>query len=255
VCGRPSKAGTASRRFKLERTRSGGRGRLEPGDSKPAARSADSARLLCRGATRRAYACVTSRAWSDRADLVDSRRTAKIQRMPLTVVVALTWAEKMLALSTLASAVVLGLTVVAVFAQLNESQKTRLAALVSDLSRRWDEEAFRAARIKMTNATPNEICQLVEKAYDDPAERNKEFYDLQALANFLETLGVLEALSGGLTIELIDGLYGSSILNTWISWEPTVQFLRSRSPHPGTAYQNFQALYLKIKDRRDHVPV
>jgi ABC-type transport system involved in cytochrome bd biosynthesis fused ATPase/permease subunit len=174
--------------------------------------------------------------------------------MPLTVVVALTWAEKMLALSTLASAVVLGLTVIAVFAQLNESQKTRLAALVSDLSRRWDEEAFRAARIKMTNATPNEIRQLVERAYHDPAERNKEFYDLQALANFLETLGVLEALSGGLTIELIDGLYGSSILNTWISWEPTVQFLRSRPPHPGTAYQNFQALYLKIKDRRDHVP-
>jgi hypothetical protein len=28
-----------------------------------------------------------------------------------------------------------------------------------------------------------------------------------------------------------------------------------RPPHPGTAYQNFQALYLRIKDRRDHAPV
>jgi hypothetical protein len=173
----------------------------------------------------------------------------------LVIEAALTWPEKMLALSTLASAIVLGLTALAIFAQLFESERTRLAALVADLSRRWDEELLRGARIEMTRSTPDGIREIVEAAYREPKNDHKTFYDLQALANFLETLAVLEAQSGGLRIELIDALYGSSVLHTWESWQPSVKYLQSLQP-PGsrTAYESFEGLYLKIKERRANPP-
>jgi hypothetical protein len=171
------------------------------------------------------------------------------------VTTTVTWTDKMIALSTLASAVVLGLTALAIFAQLGESERTRLAALLADLSRRWDEDLLRTARIEMARWKPGEIRQIVEAAYLDRQSDHPEFYKLEALANFLETLGVLEAQSGGLTLELIDSVYGSSVLNTWKSWQPSVDYLRSLQPRGRqTAYESFERLYLEIRERRANPP-
>jgi hypothetical protein len=155
---------------------------------------------------------------------------------------AVAWNDKVVAFSTLAGTIVVVASAVVGLRQLREAERTRLATLISDLTRRWDEPLLRTARLEFSSLTADELKALVQESYANPrGDEDRRYLRLQALPNFFEYLGVLETTTKGLTLELINVLWRSSILSTWRRWEPTITWIRSEAGVT-SFYANFERL-------------
>jgi hypothetical protein len=161
----------------------------------------------------------------------------------LRVLAGPSWTDKVTAIGTATAAGVVIVSAIIALVQLREAERTRLASLVADLSRRWDESLLQTARTRQAEFDSQQLLELVEKSWTT-GTADKNFYEMEALPNFFEGIGVLENRTRGLSIALIDDLWGSAILGTWGKWLPTVEYIRSQQTIP-TAYLNFEA----IKDR------
>ena len=156
---------------------------------------------------------------------------------------AVAWNDKIVAFATLAGTIVVVASAAVALRQLREAERTRLATLVSDLTRRWDEPLLRTARLEFSSLTAEELRTLVQASYANPRgdEDRRRYLRLQALPNFFEYLGVSEATTTGLSLELINVLRRSAILSTWRRWEPTITWIR-REAGVTTFYANFERL-------------
>jgi hypothetical protein len=156
--------------------------------------------------------------------------------------------------TAITTAILFGSAIFALW-NLQELKQTRYADLIADLSRRWDEPFMRASRVSNSKNTAYEIAVIAARVYRGSAQPADEeaFYELQALPNFIETLGVIEYDVHGLDILLIRRLWGSTILQTWDKWSRAVGFLRRRSREP-RVYANFELLVRRIRWLEENVP-
>jgi hypothetical protein len=161
------------------------------------------------------------------------------------------WAAKMTAFSTLATAIILLVTAIVALRQVGEARNARFAALAGDLTRRWDGILLRESRRAMIDHTAEEIRAIVERIYGGRADKKDEtdYYRLQALPNFIESVAIMEDEISGLSIELVDRLWGGAIIAAWERWELSVDYVRSQ-PHAQRVFVNFERLAKSLEARR-----
>lgn len=131
---------------------------------------------------------------------------------------------------------------------LGDSRRTRHSAVMTDLSRRWDEETLRRSRQEMAIRSSREIARISRRWWFSRATAGEEtlFYLLEALPNYLETLGVIEYEIDAVSLELIDRLWGSAITSTWLAWELPIALIRRRNHEP-RIYENFELLVERVQ--------
>jgi hypothetical protein len=149
------------------------------------------------------------------------------------------------------------LLVTALFAlwELRGSEQTRYAELLADLSRRWDEPLLANARRRIATLSAVDLEDLVLRMAEQrvSVQEGITYYRIQPLPNFIETLAVLEYDVSGLSIEILDQLWGSNILSDWDRWEPAIRALRVRTVDD-TIYANFELLANRIRWCREGKP-
>ena len=103
----------------------------------------------------------------------------------------------------------------------------------------------------MIGFTAEQIREIVERLYTGTASETDEsrFYRLSALPNFIECVAIMEAELAGLSLPLIDRLWGGAIIATWERWEPAVEYVRSQ-PHAEKVFVNFEVLARRLAERR-----
>ena len=145
----------------------------------------------------------------------------------MTLVLAHVWTEKMTAISTLL------LAVLAFYAlgSLGHAKRARHAQLIVDLTRRWDELLYREQMILVL--TPRRLQALVRLVYGGrPSKKARdEFLHLIQLPSLLETIGVLVE-QDALDVEIVDQLWGETIVDLWDRWAPAVKELQERANDP-----------------------
>ena len=159
-----------------------------------------------------------------------------------------------IAVFTALTAAILFFSAIFALRQLRETKNTRYAELLADLTRRWDEPLLRSARIAMAKRSPQEIETIVRDEYEGRGtpESEKIYYELQALPNFVEGIAVIQDETKGLTVPIVDRLWGSTIIVAWERWEPAVKYLQSRPlPYSKRNYRNFEELARLVKEHRE----
>ena len=114
--------------------------------------------------------------------------------------------------------VLLGSAVFALW-QLQESQHTRSAELLTDLSRRWDEPLLRDARLIASRRTAWDLATLQRRMWlgrGTPVDA-RDYYRLMPLPNFAEAIAVLVLDVSGVSLANIDTLWGGTIIGIWES--------------------------------------
>jgi len=102
-------------------------------------------------------------------------------------------------------------------------ERAREAQLLTDLSRRWNEEELTKSR-KAARNYKNGV--ELQKALQKLRENNEqEYYDLVRLPDFFEALGVL-VNSGCLSKQLTKDLFGTVIKHFYHLYGPAIQYLR-----------------------------
>jgi hypothetical protein len=150
-------------------------------------------------------------------------------------------------IATAVATIVLAAGVLFAFWQLRDAQKSRHAALATDLSRRWDEPALLKAQEAFSKATNKTIRDQAEILYAD-RDANRAKYDetvpaflaMQALPNFLEHIGSLEK-QGAIPLPVVDDLWGGAILVAWRHWRDAVQLMRDETGRE-TIYEDFRVI-------------
>lgn len=169
----------------------------------------------------------------------------------MIVGVAASSADWVTAGATVATAVVLFGSAVFALWQLRESQHTRSAELLTDLSRRWDEPLLREARLAASKLDAWELAKIQRRMWTGRRSPTDEaaYYRLMPLANFAEAIAVLVLDVSGVTLANIDTLWGGTILGTWAKWELAIRIIRRKSGTP-TSYANFEELVEALKMHR-----
>ena len=76
----------------------------------------------------------------------------------------------------------------------------------------------------------------------------RTYYELTPLPNFIEALSVIEDVSG-VSLELVNRLWGGTIIGAWAKWELAIRLIRRRSGEP-TSYENFEMFAKRLEDLR-----
>jgi hypothetical protein len=138
--------------------------------------------------------------------------------------------------------------------QLREAEKSRYASLVADLTRRWDEPLLASSRQAMSRHGHEEIRDIIRANYLREATEGQieEYYTLQALPNFIEGIAVIENEFEGLSLGLVDRLWGGVIIRAWERWSLAVEWLRGQSNATASdrAFENFERLAKSLAERR-----
>ena len=145
-----------------------------------------------------------------------------------------------------ASAAVLGLVVLGVallvaLSQTRVAVQSRHAALMADLSRRWDEEPIGEARRLVDLLGPRFPAVIAQ--WD--AAKDPRSYMVERVPNFFEDLSVLEQV-GAIDFEMIRMSLGRTVLEIWEIWEPHIVAQRRRWDDP-EIYLHFELLMKKMK--------
>jgi hypothetical protein len=139
--------------------------------------------------------------------------------------------------------------------QLREAEKSRYAALAADLTRRWDEPLLASSRQAMSLHGHEEIRDIIKANYTKKATEDEieAYYTLQALPNFIEGIAVIEDEFEGLSLDLVDRLWGGVIIRAWERWSMAVEWVReeSRATAADRAFENFERLAKSLAARRD----
>ncbi len=89
--------------------------------------------------------------------------------------------------------------------------------------------------------------QLLERMTIANRANSTHYYDLERFSNYFEHLGTLHKL-GALEIKWIDEMLGSSVVDFWEIWKPSVA--EERRPNKPKLYENWELIAQKIKRRR-----
>ncbi|MGH9197250.1 MAG: DUF4760 domain-containing protein [Acidimicrobiia bacterium] len=120
--------------------------------------------------------------------------------------------------------------------------KARHAALMADLSRRWDDPTLSDARRFMDLLGPN--LQATYERWD--RTQDPRAYILERVPNFFEDLSVLEQV-GAIDFEMIRMSLGRSVVDVWDIWAPTIRDVRHKYGDDQEIYQHFERLKLKME--------
>ena len=102
-------------------------------------------------------------------------------------------------------------------------ERAREAQLLTDLSRRWNEDELTKSRKAARNYKNGvELQQALQKMREN---NDQQYYDLVRLPDFFEALGVL-VNSGCLSKQLTKDLFGTVIEYYYHLYHPTMQYLR-----------------------------
>lgn len=150
------------------------------------------------------------------------------------------WTEVVTALATAVGA--LGLIGVAV--QIRETRLGRDVEVTNDMTRRWDEDGVRNARLTVTNVhrTPEALLTALQEAKNETDK--SVYYELLAEPNYHEALGVLWK-RGALDDEIIREFFGDTLQKRWERWSLAVDWLRQSDAEN---YKNFQDLAQAMRD-------
>jgi F0F1-type ATP synthase membrane subunit c/vacuolar-type H+-ATPase subunit K len=137
--------------------------------------------------------------------------------------------------------------------QLSETRLTSLTQVMTELTRRWDEPVLKDSRDALAGYSAEQLRELVERVYTrgGDTEARKKYFVLAALPNFLESVAIM--CRRGLSVDLVDDLWGSAIVNAWRSWRPATEFARERL-QTETIYLNLENLAEEIARRRGGAP-
>jgi hypothetical protein len=157
------------------------------------------------------------------------------------------WAEQLTAWSTCVLAAGVVLAVVAAWLSrraIREAVNSRHAQIALDVTNRWNDDTMREVKRSLIGISKEDLLGRIAKGQVDNSD---DFYELERFANYFENLGTLFKL-GALEIEWIEEMLGSSVINYWDLWEPSV--LRDRPVWP-KLYENWQAMANELRRRRD----
>jgi hypothetical protein len=150
------------------------------------------------------------------------------------------------ALATLGTFIVLVIAALVARGQLRETVKSRHAAELAELSRRWDEPSLEESRrlnVRYGDKLHEWVVYFLEEA---PADMDDNRLDvLERIPNFLEDLAILQEV-GAIRLDMIVKSLGGVIVAYWKAWEPTIQYLREREGYE-PPYQNFERLAKEIE--------
>jgi hypothetical protein len=139
--------------------------------------------------------------------------------------------------------------------QLREAEKSRYAALAADLTRRWDEPLLASSRQAMSLHGHEEIRDIIKANYTKKATEDEieAYYTLQALPNFIEGIAVIEDEFEGLSLDLVDRLWGGVIIRAWERWSMAVEWVREESHATAAdrAFENFERLAKSLAAKRE----
>jgi len=128
---------------------------------------------------------------------------------------------------------------------LGDATRTRHAALVTDISRRWGEPEATESRLLFSQYSDSALLALIDRIYD-PArpqfpsalQRTQRAADLVAFGKLLvqptliESLGLLEK-EGAISRGVIYELWGPPIVSTWMAWRTPIRAMRDAENREG----------------------
>ncbi|MFI5046867.1 MAG: hypothetical protein ACHQIG_07360 [Acidimicrobiia bacterium] len=110
------------------------------------------------------------------------------------------------------------------------------------MSRRWDEDLVREARLKVnTYATPD---ALREDLKTFKASNHEAYSKLLAEPNYYEDLAIL-CERKVLDDEIMRKSFGETLYRRWLRWESAVTWLREVDPKH---YEHFERLAFALRD-------
>jgi hypothetical protein len=128
-----------------------------------------------------------------------------------------------------------------------EAVKTRHAALMSDLSKRWDEDPVLASRKMVSGMGKGPDLRLWIEYLAD--RNDPRLLDLQIVPNYFEDLAVLLEI-GAIPFEMLEKSLGGTIVETWERWKDSAEFLREQGGYD-PVYENFRRLAERIRAALD----
>jgi hypothetical protein len=159
------------------------------------------------------------------------------------------WAEVLAAIASLISAIaalgaLIGVIVGATIAigQTREAVQTRHAALMSELSKRWDEPLMVVSRQLGVSYPPERLRQRIEYL---EGTREEELYVLERTPNFLEDIAVLEA-RGAIPFDMLRQSLGGTLVTYWDHWKPAATYMRGDQKYD-LVYENFEGLAERMR--------
>ena len=92
--------------------------------------------------------------------------------------------------------------------------------------------------------------ELHQESHRDEIEA---YYTLQALPNFIEGIAVIEDEFEGLSLDLVDRLWGGVIIRAWERWSMAVEWVREESQATAAdrAFENFERLAKSLAAKRE----
>lgn len=173
----------------------------------------------------------------------------------ITLPSAVVWADKMTAISTLVSAVILaGAIGVAIWTVL-DARKTRHAELLVSLNAQWRAVLKENdATSLMRNYREPRILDLVDRLFGPGRSRRSQrtrdieaWERLMAVVDMIETMGVLQS-HGALDYDVIYDMWAAGIDDTWQQWKNAVVRVRGYTGRPET-FNHFEAVGQEIERR------
>jgi len=156
--------------------------------------------------------------------------------------------ETWLAVSTFATAAVLLGSALAGMSSLWDARRTRHAALVADLARRWSEPAAVESRLLFGEYGSENLAELIERVYGEKTSSRTDldaFWKLSTFPTLIEQIGVLHA-ERAISSRVVYRMWGAAIAADWESWRDHVRRLRELEGRTGV-YTSFEALAREMR--------
>ncbi len=151
---------------------------------------------------------------------------------------AVTWTDIVTAIAALFTFGVLTFAAFYARHQLHSLERTREAQLLSDLSRRWDEELLGESRQAVEKYKDG--TKLKQALKELKENNNKQYYVLLRLPDFYEDLGLL-VTNKCLSPQLAKDMFGTVIKYHYARYKSTIQFMRGKYKDK-TIYKFFEDL-------------
>ncbi len=143
------------------------------------------------------------------------------------VAVAPNWADITTAVATALTVGVLGVTAGIALWQLHRERQRRGAETVADWRAQWDDPAFKKVKVAFSMATPEELGEIAERAFQKDRSREdvERSLDAEGVPNFFESIA-LQVSTGGARLDFVAAWWGDAIETTWRHWQQAAEILR-----------------------------
>lgn len=152
------------------------------------------------------------------------------------------WTDIATAVASICTLLVVLAALLLGWCQLSSMETARKAQLLTDLSRRWDEELLVESRQAANRYAGGEELASALERHDQ--QNTKDYYVLVRLPNFFEDLGILVS-EGAISPKLVAKSLRSPAKGYWALYQPYISAVRRRRQTKCT-YQWFEKLVEKI---------